>query len=180
MVGRELNRHGARQADHGAFAAVIPRQARARAHAGGRGYVADHAMALPAEDRHAMFGAEKNALHIDRENAVIHRLVDIQHRLARMGYAGIVDDNVERAEFFHGGFDEAREILALRHIGLHRYSRRAARAQSVARAVAMRLVNIGDDNARAMIGEELRDAGAKARACAGDDGGLFLKVHVVS
>ena len=73
---------------------------------------------------------------------------------------------------FAGGAHELRPVVALGHVGLDEGT-----ANLSCDLVAFG-IDVVDDHARAFLGEALGDAGAEARAGAGDDGELIFQSHV--
>ena len=178
--GRQLHRIGPRGGDHPAFAGVVPAQARPRADTRRAGHIEHHAAdALQArriglQARHGLAHGQVDRLHIDRHDAVEVVLGHVLQRLRQMGDAGVVDEDVEAAEMLLGGGHHQAHIGGLGHVHLDRPRRRAQRCGHIE---GLGPVAVGDQHLRALGHELGRDAGAKARRRAGDDGHLVLQSH---
>ncbi len=95
---------------HRRLAAVVPDEAGARADAGGRTDIDDRAAALlPPQHRQRGAPSSRSILH-SHVHPIEIGLGHVGERLVPVRRAGVVDDDVEAAEFFHGGVDERLDI----------------------------------------------------------------------
>jgi len=118
---------------------------------------------------------EHGAAGVDGERPVEFLLRHVGHGGA-VADAGVVDEDVERAEFFNCGGDEALDVRDACHVGLY-CDGAATRAFDsgdgfgrLSGAVAM-----VDNDGSAGGGEGFGDGAADAAGCAGDDGDFFLE-----
>ena len=103
-------------------------------------------------------------------------LGQVLERLRQVADAGVVDQDVEPAEVRLGGLDHRAHVGGLADVDTQR-PRRVADARGHVAARPRRL-QVGDQHLRAFGDELARDAGAEARAAAGDDRHLVLQSHV--
>ena len=95
---------------NGALGGIVGGEARPRPQSGGRADIDDRPAALLAENGHDRLAGEEDPLHIDRKEAVVFGLVDLQHRFVDVSHAGIVDEDVERPEGGNRFADHAVDI----------------------------------------------------------------------
>jgi hypothetical protein len=106
------------------------------------------------------------------------RLGDVEHRLVAMGRARVVDDDVERAERIQRERHQRRHVGVACDVATAEAHGEAGAGQRVGHAPSVRLVDVGDHHARALVCEALGDTLAKAGAAARDDRHLAFESHV--
>src|SRR5262249_46089572 len=92
-----------------------------------------------------------------------------------VAHAGIVDEDVDRAEGVDRGLHRGVDVGALRDVAAHGNRLVADRRRGVARGLS---VDVDDGNARAFAREGGGNALAGARAPTGDERNLVVETHV--
>eukprot|EP01022_Parablepharisma_sp_SALTPOND_P019609 TRINITY_DN3382_c0_g1_i1.p3 TRINITY_DN3382_c0_g1~~TRINITY_DN3382_c0_g1_i1.p3 ORF type:complete len:271 (+),score=108.16 TRINITY_DN3382_c0_g1_i1:336-1148(+) len=180
LVRTQFGGHGLAGGDDRTLAAVVPGQARARAHAGGGGDVDEGTAADLAEVGHEGLGREEDALDVDRIDAIELLFFHFQHGAVAVGGASVVDDDVELAELRQGGGQQLVHVGALGDVGLGKDRLAAGLFDLLDHAQAAGLADVGHDHGRAFAGIGLGDAFTETRTATGDDGYLVLQTHDVS
>ena len=127
--------------------------------------------------RNGVSRSQVQAFHVDGVNAVELRLGDVEHRLIAVRRSRIVDDRCQPAESGQCKIDQAFDVCVDRNIAGEKL-RDAARADDgVDRFAAMRLMNVVDDDFRALGGESRGDAAPEPGAGAGNDRDLIGEPH---
>ena len=160
---------------HRALGGVVSREAGTRTQARGRADIDDHAAAILAHHRHHGLREQKQPLHVDREDAIEFRLADVEHRLVDMADAGIVDQDVERAEGLERRRDRGIDIGAFCHVAAHEDRILADRRRRPRGRLSPPHRAPRPSRLRARRSPRSRP---HARSRAGDDGNLVRKTHV--
>ena len=115
-----------------------------------------------------MLEAEEHAVQIDRLLAppVVERELRDE---ARNRNAGIVDEHVEAPELLSHRFDGGDPVRFRRHVEMNEGGPAGLLADSRCAAFALRVLEIGNDDARTFPGEKLRRRTPYAAACARDE-----------
>ena len=108
---------------HGTLAGVVPSQARARTNACRRSDIQNHAALAFAHQRHHRQHHVVDRLDVDREHFVEGRFVDVEQRHIGVRRAGVVDDDVGRAELIDARTHQRIDIGPQRNIAVREYRR---------------------------------------------------------
>ena len=91
-----------------------------------------------------------------------------------MGHAGVVDDDVRRAEALHAQVGQGLHVFGARDITAQGRDLRAsllAGGAELGHGLIQRvLLHVGDDEVEALLGRQARELQAEAAGRAGDDG----------
>jgi hypothetical protein len=104
------------------------------------------------------------------------KLLDWVHDLD----TGIADQDVDAAEGLGGLFDRGVDLLLAGHVDSDADRLGAARLQFGRGGIGRLLVEVGDHDLRALLGEEERDLLADTAGRAGDESDLVLELHGIS
>src|SRR6185312_9396476 len=180
VVGAELGGQRLAGRDDRSLGAVVPGQARARAHTGGRGDVDEAATLVGAKHRHGVYGGEIDALDVDGVALVELVLADLQRRAVAVRPARVVDHHVEPAVALHGCIDERLYVGGLRDVGGEERGSAAGLHDLVDDLFTRRRVDVIDDDLGPLGRQPLCKALANAAAGAGDDDGFVFNAHAVN
>ena len=112
-------------------------------------------------------------MQIDAQHPVPIVDRDVGQLGRRCADAGIVDGKMQAAKLRDSESDSRFDRLRIADIDAE--GRRPVAAEFIGKANGAVLVEIGDDDGRAFIGEVAHDRRADARSAAGDDRNLILK-----
>ena len=110
LVGRELARPSARQRRKRAFGASVVAHGRRAGHGERRSGIDDAPELALFHPRHDRLDRKECTLHVGVKQAIEERLVDLFDRRHHAGDAGVVDQNVDLAEFRFGCRDCALHL----------------------------------------------------------------------
>ena len=145
--------------------------------AGDGGHVDDPAVALGLHDPHGPLGEEERAGDVDAVGAV----PVLQGHLVKgdlVGDAGVVHQNVQRAEFLLQHLETVVHVRFRRHVAPHRHAAAGGicRHDLIRHGSGIRLVEVRDENAcSTFLGELAAVARTHAGAASGDQGDLALQ-----
>ena len=121
--------------------------------------------------------AEEGALEIDLEHLFVLLLGGVQDGRARFD-AGVVDQNVEPAECFHGRGDQLSQVVDLADIGFDAHRLIAERRDLFHQRVGrFGMGDIVDDDVGALFRQLQDDRQSNAAVAASDDGDFSLQIH---
>ncbi len=127
-----------------------------------------------AHVRDERLGGQQQRLHVDGEDAVELGLLDLHQRLVAMRGPGVVDHDVDPAERLDRALCGALDVLALRDVG---GQRDRAPTEAPGRSLGDVGLEVEARHARALAGEDLRDAVAEPLPCARHERGLSFQSH---
>src|SRR5882724_7013371 len=119
--------------------------------------------------------AEPDTLEVDGEGAVKVFLRLFSNRNAVAFNAGVVEANVEAAEFLDGLLDKSLDVGGFRNVGWNEDALAARAANEVDGLLAFGLAAAGDDDSGSFFREKHRGVAANAGGAPSDDGDLVLK-----
>jgi hypothetical protein len=120
------------------------------------GAVDDRAAALAAHLTKLVLEAGPDAAEVDRGHLVERRDVLVGQVSGRAGDAGVVEGQVEPAELGHGPVDHGRHLCFVGDVAQHPDRPVAAVGQCLCGSGERGLVDVGEDDGRAGLGERLR------------------------
>ena len=162
----------ARQADHAGFRCTVTGEANIAQQARGGPGIDDGAAARLQERGNGVLHAQPHALQVDGDLAIELLFLEIEDIRPGDADAGIVEQDVEAAALLDGLLHQGRHIRRAAHVGAHI---EAALAHLLFNARAVGVIDIGDDHARALPGEQLGRCLAHARCAARHDRHLAIQ-----
>ena len=170
----------ARQAEHGVLGHDVHRAALQAAQRGGRGHVDDVGRgALLEEDLDGVLAAQVHGALVGLVDHVIDFLRGFVNGELTVKHAGVVDQNVQVAEFFETGVEHGVDLRRIAHVRLDRQDDAGGvlRRDFVAQVFQpLQAARRGDDLG-ALHGEQPRGGAADAGTRAGHDDDLAFKTH---
>src|SRR5690606_36389272 len=140
--------------------------------AAGRGDVEDGAGPLGLHRRDEGLRHQIDGAHVDVGDAVEGVVRQFVQRLGRVADTRVVDHDVDAAQQAVRGFGQSSDVSGAGYVDLHA---QIGVAQFSGQGAGGILVQVGDDDAGAFLGEAARDSGAEAGGSARDDRSLALQ-----
>jgi hypothetical protein len=107
------------------------------------------------------------------------RQVDLEEVAAVAGGGGVVDENVDAAEFFGGALDHVLNRMLGGHVRLCEDRPPTIGGEIAAGALTVVRVDLGHDHRGAFQGKAPGDSTSDAASAAGDDGDPVFQLHLI-